>query len=212
MRRRRKQSAGDANGVGRYASIGRTRERAQRSHADELLENSELVDIVRWHILRADGQRGGLWTQTAAVLSADALVIAGTAVLISASSDAKWWSLLTAVLPLIAAMTSVYEATNIVGGITNWHGTFGEKDSPTPFFYSLPETVKTLATYEKFRLAITERSIGAELDDATSELWRVSILHRRRLHQLRRSIRWLQVSLPLLFTSVAVIISSASLK
>src|ERR1700681_3851488 len=150
MRRRRNRSPEDANGAGRYASMGRTRESARRSQAVELLDNGQLVEIVRWHILRADGQRGGLWTRAAAVLSADALVIAGTAVLISASSDAKWWSLLTAVLPLIAAMISVYEATNIVGGITNWHGTFGEKDSPTPFFYSLPETINNLATYEKF--------------------------------------------------------------
>lgn len=92
MRRRRKQSPEDANGAGRNASVGRTRERARRSQADELLESGELVDIVRWHILRADGQRGGWWTRAAAVLSADALVIAGTAVLISATSDAKWWS------------------------------------------------------------------------------------------------------------------------
>lgn len=212
MRRRRKQSPEDPNGAHRNFSIDRSRESPRRSQTVERLDNGQLVDIVRWHILRADGLRGGLWTRAAAVLSADALVIAGTAVLVSASSNAKWWSLLTAALPLIAAMISVYEATNIVGGITNWQDAFGQRHSPTPLFYSLPETVRELVTYEKFRLAMAERSIETELNDATSELWRISILHHRRLHQLRRSIRWLQVSLPLLFASVAVIISSVSPK
>jgi len=31
----------------------------------------EIVEVLRWHILRADSQRGGLWTRAATVLSAD---------------------------------------------------------------------------------------------------------------------------------------------
>jgi hypothetical protein len=92
----------------------------------------ELVELLRWHILRADSQRGGMWTRAAAVLSADALVIAGAAVLVSAANKAAWWSLLTAALPLVAAMISVYEASNVIGGVPDWGRTFAEKDSPTP--------------------------------------------------------------------------------
>jgi hypothetical protein len=53
-------------------------------------------------------------------------------------------------------------------------------------------------------------SMERELNNAISELWRVSVLHRTRLHQLRRSIRWLQVSLPLplLIISIGTIIVS----
>ena len=168
----------------------------------------ELVELLRWHILRADSQRGGMWTRAAAVLSADALVIAGAAVLVSAANKAAWWSLLTAALPLVAAMISVYEASNVIGGVRDWGRTFAEKDSPTPMFYSLPETVKSLITYDQFRSALTGRSIEGELEDAASELWRISVLHRVRLHQLRRSMRWLQASLPLLILSVGVITAS----
>jgi hypothetical protein len=182
------------------------------SHTTELLNDDQLIEIVRWHILRADSQRAGLWTRATAVLSADALVIAGTAVLVSAGDSATWWSLLTAALPLIAAMISVWTACNIVGGISGWQDTFKAKDSPTPLFYSLPDTVKGLGTYEKFRHALSNRSAASELDDAASEFWRLSVLHLQRLHQLRRSIHWLQISLPLLFISIAVIISSLPTK
>ena len=194
-------------GASRHGAKEMEGESSPDSRAAEPLDEDRLIEIVRWHIVRADGQRSGLWTRAAAVLSADALVIAGTAILVSAGNDVKWWRLLTAALPLVAAMISVYEACNIVGGISNWKDTFTGKDSPVPLFYSLPDTVKELTTYEKFRGAIANRSAASELDDAASELWRLSVLHITRLHQLRRSIHWLQISLPLLLVSVAVIIS-----
>jgi hypothetical protein len=67
-------------------------------------EAERLSEVMRWHLMRADGQRQGLLTRTAAVLSADALVIAGTAVLASSVSRAAWWSLAMTALPITAAM------------------------------------------------------------------------------------------------------------
>ena len=150
----------------------------------------EIVEVLRWHILRADSQRGGFWTRAATVLSADALVIAGAAVLVSVASKAAWWSLITAALPLAAAMVSVYEASNVIGGVQDWGRTFPEKGSPAPMFYSLPETVKILGTYGQFRSAIADRSIESEAEDAASELWRISVRHllehhRAQLHDNR---------------------------
>lgn len=166
-----------------------------------------LIEVMRWHIMRADGQRQGLWTRSAAVLSADALVIAGTAVLASSVSRAAWWSLAVTGLPITAAMISIFEAISVIGGVRNWGQKFTEHDSPAPILYSLPETVRYLDSYEKFRDAVMGHSMESELN-AISELWRVSILHRTRLHQLRRSMRWLQASLPLLIISIGTIIAS----
>src|SRR5438046_9888108 len=89
----------------------------------------DLIEVIRWHIVRADGQRSGLWTRAAAVLSADALVIAGSAGLASASSNAAWWSLAAAVLPIAAAMISIFQAINVVTGARAWSTRFGKKDS-----------------------------------------------------------------------------------
>lgn len=168
----------------------------------------ELIGVIRWHIVRADTQRGGLWTRAAAVLSADALVIAGAAVLASSVSNAAWWSVATAVLPIAAAMVSIFEVINMINGIRNWGAKFAEQNSPAPLLYSLPETVRNLRTYENFRATVVNRSAERELTDAMSELWRISVLHLERLHQLRRSTRWLQLSLPLLILSSGVIIFS----
>lgn len=171
-------------------------------------DTERLIEVIRWHIMRADGQRQGLWMRAAAVLSADALVIAGTAVLASAVSKAAWWSLATTALPLTAATISIFEAISVIGGVRNWGQRFTEHDSPAPILYSLPETVKYLGDYEKFRETVMGRSAEKELNDAMSELWRMSVLHRTRLHQLRHSMRWLQASLPLLIASVGTIIVS----
>jgi polysaccharide pyruvyl transferase WcaK-like protein len=171
-------------------------------------EAERLTELIRWHIMRADGQRQGFWMRAAAVLSADALVIAGTAVLASTSSKAAWWSLATSALPLTAAMISIFEAISVIGGVRNWAYKFTEFNSPAPILYSLPETVRHFGDYEKFRETVMSRSAEKELNDAISELWRLSVLHRIRLHQLRRSMRWLQASLPLLIASVGTIIAS----
>ena len=172
------------------------------------IETGRLIELIRWHIIRADGQRQGFWMRAAAVLSADALVIAGTAVLASTSSKAAWWSLATTAMPLTAAMISIFEAISVIGGMRNWGQRFTEYGSPTPILYSLPETAKHLGSYEKFRETVVNRSAEKELNDAISELWRMSVLHRTRLHQLHRSMRWLQASLPLLIASVGTIIVS----
>jgi hypothetical protein len=83
-------------------------------------DGERLIDVMRWHIVRADGQRQGLWMRAAALLSADALVIAGTTVLASAVSKAAWWSLATTALPLAATMISIFEAISVIGGVRNW--------------------------------------------------------------------------------------------
>ena len=170
-----------------------------------------LVEVMRWHILRADGQRSGLWTRAAAILSANALVVAGTAVMTSAGSNAAWWSLITAILPLVASLLSIYEASNVLGGMQDWSHTFVKQDSPKPILYSLPETVNALDTYDNFRSVVMSRSIDEEMGDAMSELWRISVLHRLRIHQLRRSLRWFEISVPLLVISAIVIVASLAI-
>src|ERR1022692_1375661 len=117
------------------------------------IDTKELIEVVRWHIVRADGLRNGLWTRAAAILSANALVVAGTAVLASTGNSAAWWSLSTAVAPLIASMASIYEASNVISTIQGWSRTFAEQDSPTPVIYSAPDTVEILGTYDRFRAA-----------------------------------------------------------
>jgi len=121
-------------------------------------EAERLTELIRWHIMRADGQRQGFWMRAAAVLSADALVIAGTAVLASTSSKAAWWSLATSALPLTAAMISIFEAISVIGGVRNWAYKFTEFNSPAPILYSLPETVRHFGDYEKFRETVMSRS------------------------------------------------------
>jgi hypothetical protein len=123
------------------------------------VEANRLIEVTRWHILRADGLRNGLWMRAAAILSANALVVAGTSLLASVRSGGAWWGLATAILPLIASMASIYEACNAIGTVRGWSETFARHDSPLPMIYSAPDTVKALETHEKFRSAIMRRSV-----------------------------------------------------
>jgi hypothetical protein len=179
----------------------------------DLVHAKEMIETLRWHIARADAQRSGLWTRAAAVLSANALVVAGTAVMASAGSGAAWWGLITAILPLAASMISIYEASNIIAAYAHGRNrALAAWDSPTPILYSLPATVDYAQNYDNFRLIVTSRTMEKKLNNAIAELWRISVLHRSRLGHLRRALLWFEVSVPLLVLSGGTIIASLALR
>jgi hypothetical protein len=85
-------------------------------------------------------------------------------------------------------------AANVVAVVKNWSARI-EPQSPVPLVYSLHETVKQAQNdYRKFKSIVLEQSLEAELESAVAELWRLSVLHRRRIHGLRWAVRWLVLS------------------
>ena len=104
----------------------------------------EKLESLRWHILRLDGFRAGLWNRAGIILSANALVTAASAVLISVGSRAGHLTLITAVLAMVAVLVSVYEAMGVGGARRQWLGSYEDKQSPPAFVYAVSETMRVI--------------------------------------------------------------------
>jgi hypothetical protein len=152
---------------------------------------ADQLESVKWHILRSDAQRIGLWTRAAAVLSADTLVIAGAAVMLTLGTRTFFGTLVAALAALILVLISVGWAANAIAVVKNWSKRSLLPNFPPPMIFSLPETVTLAGSFTKFHKIVLTETIEARLDNAISELWRISVLHRNRIHQLRQAVYWL---------------------
>ena len=67
--------------------------------------------------------------------------------------------------------------------------------------FSLPDTVKMAGSFEGFAAIVREQSLQDQLTSATAELWRMSVLHRRRVRAIRWAIRALLLSVSAVLAS-----------
>ncbi|MEV7009681.1 hypothetical protein [Streptosporangium sp. NPDC051022] len=161
------------------------------------------LEIVRWHISRTEAQRSGLWTRAAAVLSANTLVIAGAALMLTLGTRSSGGSLIAALVALVFVLVSTFEVMRLIAAVREWGRSFPAADSPTPLIFCMSDTVQALETFAGFRKIVEAWTPEKELAAGISELWRLSVLHRNRIYQLRRAARWLILSI------VSLVISGA---
>ncbi len=171
---------------------------------DKTRDAVERLESLRWHILRLDGFRTGLWNRAGIILSTNALVAGASAVLISVGSRAGHLTLITAALAMVAVLVSVYEAMGVGGASRQWLGSYEDKQSPPAFIYAVSETMTQIENFGDFQKALSEWTERKEIEAAASEVWRLEVLHHRRVLQLMRSIRWLFTALILLTVSAVV--------
>ena len=97
---------------------------------------SAQLDMLRWHILRGDAQRVGLWTRAAAVLGADTLVLAGATVLLTVSpTTPSKLGKIAALATMALVLVSVMRAAQVLGTVRDWSRTI-EPESPPPALYT----------------------------------------------------------------------------
>ncbi|GAA3109938.1 hypothetical protein [Streptosporangium carneum] len=159
------------------------------------------LDVIRWHISRSEAQRAGLWTRAAAVLSANTLVIAGAALMLTLGTRSSGGSLIAALVALVFVLVSTFEIMRLIAAVRDWGRSFPAADSPTPLIFCMSDTVQALETFVGFREVVESWTPQKELDAGVSELWRISVLHRNRIYQLRRAARWLILSIVSLVVS-----------
>lgn len=176
--------------------------------ADKTRDAVERLDSLRWHILRLDGFRAGLWNRAGIILSANALVSAASVVLISVGSRTSHLTLITAALAMIAVLVSVYEAMGVGGARRQWLGSYEDRQSPPAFVYAVSETMAHNENFGDFQKTLSDWTERKEIEAAASEVWRLEVLHHRRVLQLMRSIRWLFTALILLTVSGMVTVFS----
>lgn len=162
------------------------------------------LDAVHWHLVREDSQRAAVSTRAGAVLSADALVVAGTALALSLKGprSLSLWVFLTALGTLLLVASSVIYGTQALVMLRRTERSFSEPRSDSSTLYALSGISHRWPTFEQFRAAMMDQAPEQQLRGALDELWRVSHLHRYRYLKLRRAAWLLLASVGLLLVTV----------
>jgi hypothetical protein len=165
---------------------------------------SQQLEVIHWHILRGDNLRAAVATRAGAVLSTNALVVAGTALAFGLRNhrpDAIGLTL--ALVALGAATVSIMSASLALTTLRTWEQHFRGDEAPIAFPYSYAELEGNRGAFEDFKLRTLSIPPDQQLDNALAELWRCGRLHSYRYHKLRVAMRWLLVALLFLMLTIA---------
>lgn len=169
----------------------------------------DLLEVAQWHVSRADGQRTGIWARSSALLTANSLVIAGSAILVSSGGDSLP-VLVVGILPLGSALISVYFASVLVRSGVASERALLQGITKRPSAYSLTDLAAESESYGRFREEAMSKSLETELEDALVEIWRLSVLQGRRMNQLAKSLRWFLVGSALLLVAALAVLVARS--
>jgi hypothetical protein len=179
-----------------------------------VMYDNEDLELVRWLIDRFDNVRESIATRAAIVLSADAILLAGTMFLLGSvfSDKGQYQTTEQIVLALSITITmfvlslSIFYATT--GVLTVWKTSrelYGA-DMPPRLFFHARDTVETFRGFEHFQEHF--RSVKKEEMTlyALGELWTVTSTFHRRYQYLRKAIKFLLVSMVPFLISIAVML------
>jgi hypothetical protein len=164
------------------------------------------LDAVHWHLAREDGQRAAVSTRAGAVLSANALVVAGTALALSLKGTRSLSPgvFVAALGTLVLVAGSVTYATQALVMLRRTERRFSEPRSDASMLYNLSGISRRWPAFEEFRAMMMDQSPERQLRAALDELWRLSHLHRYRYLKLRRATWLLLASVCLLLATVVL--------
>ncbi|ROO85459.1 hypothetical protein EDD29_3003 [Actinocorallia herbida] len=170
----------------------------------DALSVDEGLARVHWHLLRGDQMRAGVAARGGTVLSTDALVVAGVAVVLSLSGGKPDIVLVLLALTVLGCVAiSASNAVLALVTVRSWERHFGEPDTPTAPLYCFAEYGRAGESFEDFRRMATEAPSADVLDQAVAELWRCGRLHGYRYRRLRVAMLWLLAALVFLLVAAA---------
>jgi len=165
------------------------------------------LETVHWHILREDQHRAGVASRAGAVLSTNALVIAGTALSFAARGSQRpnlaTFGSAGATL-LVVAASVVFASLALIAPrvwIPRWNAIEGNAFSQV---YSYGYYGLTWGTFEEFRDSVANLSTEQQLRGAIIELWKASYIHQIRYRKLRAATRCLPVAIGFLLVTIAL--------
>lgn len=162
------------------------------------------LEAVHWHLAREDVQRTAVSTRAGAVLSANTLVVAGTALAFSlkGAMPLSIWVVASAFVALTLAGCSVVYATQALVMLRSTERRFGARRTASSTLYSLSQISQEWATFDDFRAAVIDQTPEQQLRGALDELWRTSHLHLYRYQRLRRAAWLLLLAIGMLVVTV----------
>ncbi|MEV6768655.1 hypothetical protein AB0N05_08460 [Nocardia sp. NPDC051030] len=166
------------------------------------------LEAVHWHIVREDQHRVGVATRASAVLSTNALVIAGTALAASVRGTQRPNPLVIsstlATLVFVAASVFLASTALVTPQRRKWVPRWDGIDSDSSMVYSYPYYDYRWSSFEEFRKSITDQSPEQQLRGAILELWKATFVDQYRYRKLRLSTRCLIGSIGFLLFTVGL--------
>jgi hypothetical protein len=166
----------------------------------------DLLDEIKWHLLRYDALRLSLATRGSLILSANALIATGATVLAGQrTSNTAVGLLLTAgtILTLTLIGISVSYATSAVINVRPWRRSHGDR-IPLAMVYDAGDTNRNTASFEEFSKLFNQINDTDAAGYALSNLWRMIVSYQIRYIRLRSAIHLLFASLWLFLLTIAI--------
>lgn len=171
----------------------------------------ERIEAARWHISRYDSLRGSVASRASFVITANAALIAGVALLAPQTIKEQVFGgrpslvliAIGAAVTLALATSSIASAAGAFVALKTWRKLYGD-EPPRSLYYQHTDTIREFPQYTPFRENFELATRSQELTWATVNLWVILQTHAYRYRFLRRSIRMLRYGVTSFTVSVVV--------
>jgi hypothetical protein len=168
------------------------------------------LELAKWHISHLDTLRISLASRAAVILSANALVAAGTTVLGSrldagellGGSGAAGAITIILIGSLIVTGVSVAKAVQAVLNMRPSHSVFRDEEG-VGWFFDPSATARSKTTVAEFRNNFRSLSDDTALDHALIHLRKITVFHYQRYLGMRQAV-WLLIFALVLFLAGAI--------
>lgn len=177
---------------------------------------TELLELAKWHIARCDGLRQALSSRAAVILSADALIAGGIAILLSRTNEipsskgsGPYLTVAAQAILLISVLTTFMSVLYALRSLDNkyaWRLSSTSRRSPDSPAFNHGDTLRMYGSLEEFLRDQLSVTFSGMLKHAYTELWFVIRSHRYRYIQLRKSTRYLSTSSMAVLANIFVIL------
>jgi hypothetical protein len=178
---------------------------------DELRER---IATARWHATRYDSLRSSLTTRASFMVSVNAIIVAGTALLLTQSKpeDLSGGRLALAVAVFGAMITLAFSALSVrraMGALVGrrpWR-IDASAELPLSTFYQHSDTFQRLPDFASFAAYFPAESLEAQLDAAVVNLWVVMRAHVMRYAALRKAAATLSLAISTFAGSAVLVLA-----
>jgi hypothetical protein len=188
----------------------------ESDHIARAERDREALDLVKWNITRYDQIRASTASRASLLVSANALLLAGTTLLLNGYdiSDAhKNWKQHAITICFALAVVTTFTSIAIsiwycVGAVSAYkrrrtsRQVFRNK-LPSRFIFNWGDTLRTSEDFQAFLSTLRSSTSEDTLKAASAELWSVIYQHSTKHRSLRMGIRFFRFSL-LAFVALAI--------
>jgi hypothetical protein len=174
------------------------------------------IELVQWNISRYDAIRNSTASRASLLVSADALLLTGSALLLNfyaQGAGGDWLRdasnvafLLVFTATLVALISSIWFCVGAIAAYKTSKTSRNEftESIPSRFLFNWGDTLRAGRKYEEFYSHLIRLSDDDILQAASTELWTAVYQHARKHRNLRMGIRLFRASL-VFFVLLAVV-------